>query len=58
MRDPARMHFLALPQAEQEAAIRRLAASGYGAQTIAHVTNLSVEQIRRVLDEPTGDVDV
>ena len=45
------MYFHALPQAEQEAAIRRLAAAGQGEHTIAHATGLSVEQIRRVLAE-------
>jgi ABC-type phosphate/phosphonate transport system ATPase subunit len=45
----ARKHFYLLSQGEQAAAIRRLAASGLGAYTIARATGLSVEQIRRVL---------
>jgi hypothetical protein len=45
----ARLHFTVLTQEEQEAAIRRLAAAGQGAHTIAHATGLSLEQIRRVL---------
>lgn len=52
MTDLSRMYFHALPQAEKEAAIRRLAAAGQGEHTIAHATGLSVEQIRRVLSEP------
>jgi hypothetical protein len=42
-------HFLLLDRVEQEAAIRRLAASGMHDYSIATATSLSVEQIRRVL---------
>jgi DNA invertase Pin-like site-specific DNA recombinase len=45
----SRLHFHRLSQGEQAAAIRRLAAAGQGAHTIAHATGLSVEQVRRVL---------
>jgi hypothetical protein len=55
MTDPSRMHFHAMPQAKQEAAIRRLAAAGQSAYTIAAATGLSVEQIRRVLEVDTDD---
>jgi enhancing lycopene biosynthesis protein 2 len=47
----ARLHFTVLSRAEQEAAIRRLAAAGQGEHTIAHATGLSIEEIRRVLTE-------
>jgi hypothetical protein len=55
MTDPSRVYFHALPRVEQEAAIRRLAASGQGAYSIAAATGLSVEQIRRVLEEEACD---
>ena len=47
----SRLHFTVLSQAEQAAAIRRLAAAGHGIHTIAHATGLSVEIVRRVLAE-------
>jgi DNA invertase Pin-like site-specific DNA recombinase len=47
----ARLHFTALSQAEQAAAIRRLAASSMSANGIATATSLSIAQIRRVLAE-------
>jgi hypothetical protein len=49
MTGPSRMFFDALSQAEQEAAISRLAAPAQGEHTTAHATGLGVEQIRRVL---------
>jgi hypothetical protein len=46
----ARMrHFHALDREQQVKAIRRLAAAGQGAHTIAHATGLSVEQVRLLL---------
>lgn len=50
--DLSRLYFTQLSRAEQEAAIRRLAAVGHGEQTIAHATGLSVEVVRSVLTEP------
>jgi hypothetical protein len=49
---PELLHFIALTQAEQTAAICRLAAQGLSERGIAAATRLSVEQIRRVL--PAG----
>jgi hypothetical protein len=43
------LHFLLLDSAAQEAAIRRLAASGMNDYVIASVSGLSVEQVRRIL---------
>jgi hypothetical protein len=48
---PELLHFLRLTQAEQAAAIRRLAAEGWSELSIAAATKLSVEMIRRVLAE-------
>lgn len=45
------LHFLLLSGEEQAAAIRRLAALGWSEHSIGHVTHLSIEQIRRVLEE-------
>jgi hypothetical protein len=45
----ARMHFATLDQVEQAAAIRRLAAAGHGANTLAGATGLSVEAVNQVL---------
>ena len=45
----AKLHFHVLAPDQQEQAIRRMAVSGYGQQTIAHATGLSVEQVQRVL---------
>lgn len=49
----ARMHFHALDQDQQVAAIRRLAIAGQSVFTIAQATGLSVEMIRLLLGEPT-----
>lgn len=46
-----RYHFASLNCEQQADAIRRLAAAGHGETTISAATSLSVEQIRRVLDE-------
>jgi hypothetical protein len=46
-------HFHTLHRDAQEAAIRRLAAAGYSEHAIASATQLSVEQIRRVLEQVT-----
>lgn len=48
----ARMHFHALDQDQQVAAIRRLAVAGQSVFTIAQATGLSVEMIRLLLEEP------
>jgi DNA invertase Pin-like site-specific DNA recombinase len=47
-------YFLLLDRSEQEAAIRRLMASGMPAYTIAAATGLSVEQVRRILAATTN----
>jgi hypothetical protein len=53
------VHFLLLTQAEQAAAIRRLAAAGWSEYGIAAATRLSVEMVRRVLtEENPGDEHV
>jgi hypothetical protein len=44
-------HFLLLDRAEQETAIRRLAASGMNDYTIATASGLNVEMVRRVVGE-------
>lgn len=44
-------HFAALDREQQEQAVRRLAATGMGDHTIAAATQLSIEQIRRILGE-------
>jgi hypothetical protein len=44
-----RLHFHSLDANEQANAIRRMAATGLGAHTIAHATGLSVEFIRQLL---------
>lgn len=50
--DAARMqHFHGLDRNAQAAAIKRLAACGWSEHGIARATQLSVEQIRRVLEE-------
>lgn len=50
--DQQRMrHFLALDHEAQAAAIRRLSATGQSVHVIAAATRLSVEAIRRVLEE-------
>jgi hypothetical protein len=43
-------HFLALGHEAQAGAIRRMAAAGHSAATIAAATKLSEEQIRGVLE--------
>jgi hypothetical protein len=48
----AMAQFASLPRAEQEAAIRRLAASGMGEQSIARASRLTVELVRRILARP------
>lgn len=56
MTDVDRMrHFHCLTREQQAEAIRRLMESGYTEHTIARATGLAVEQIRRVLSEPSGD---
>lgn len=47
-------HFAALDREQQAQAIQRLAATGYGDNTIASATGLSVEMIRRILGESRG----
>ena len=49
-----RVHFLTLTPDAQAAAIRRLAAAGYGDHAIAAITGWHVEAVRRVLAEPEG----
>jgi DNA invertase Pin-like site-specific DNA recombinase len=53
--DPRMAAFRALDHTQQVEAIRRLAAAGQGAHTIAHATGLSVEQVRRILEETLRD---
>jgi DNA invertase Pin-like site-specific DNA recombinase len=43
------LYFALLSRAEQERAIRRLAATGMSDTTIATATKLSVEMVRRIL---------
>lgn len=43
------VHFRILTQAEQQAAIRRMAVDGWSDYGIASATRLSVEQVRRTL---------
>lgn len=43
------LYFAMLTEAEQHAAIKRLAASGVGEASIAAATMLSVEQVRIIL---------
>lgn len=45
------LHFLLLSPTEQATAIRRLSLTGMSESTIAAATKLSVEQIRRILEE-------
>jgi hypothetical protein len=48
----ARMHYFALlTEAEQHAAIKRLANSGMADTTIAAATMLSVEMVRQILGQ-------
>lgn len=48
--DAARMRYFAmLTEAEQQAAIKRLATSGMGDASIAAATMLSIEQVRQIL---------
>lgn len=50
--DQQRMrHFLALDHEAQAAAIRRLALTGQSVHVIAAATQLSVEAVRRVLED-------
>jgi DNA invertase Pin-like site-specific DNA recombinase len=49
MRERELRHFMLLDRTSQEAAIRRLIASGMPEHTIATATGLSVEQVRRIL---------
>jgi ABC-type phosphate/phosphonate transport system ATPase subunit len=53
-RAPERLYFALMPKAEQESALRRLAASGMSEHTIAAASGLSVEQVRRVLASQDG----
>ena len=46
-RDPARENFRKLTPEDAVTAVRRLASQGYGDETIASATGLSVEQVRR-----------
>lgn len=50
----ARLHFTTLDTDAKAAAIRRLAATGQSATTIAAATGLAVEMIRRILAEDAG----
>lgn len=53
--DQRRMnHFLLLSRDEQRAAVARLHLSGMSDTTIATASGLAVEQIRRILSEPTA----
>lgn len=47
------VYFLLMTQQEQAVAIRRLASQGMSDTTLATATRLSVEQIRRIIAEPT-----
>jgi transposase len=49
-------HFLLLDRDQQEQAIRRLVASGMSEHTVASITGLSVEMVRRVLGTPESQV--
>ena len=51
LREREMRHFLLLDRDQQEQAIRRLVAAGMSEHTVASVTGLSVEQVRRVLAE-------
>jgi DNA-binding NarL/FixJ family response regulator len=54
-RDADRLqHFERLTQPEREQAIRHMAAEGYSDTQIAHATRLAVEQVRRVLSQPSS----
>lgn len=46
-----RQHWFSLTQAEQAAAVRRMADAGHGDYTIASASGLAVEQVRRILGE-------
>jgi hypothetical protein len=46
-----RLHFNVLSQDEQKQAIRRLAASGQGPNTVAQATGWTLEEVLRVLSE-------
>lgn len=53
--DAARMrHFHTLDRSRQAEAIRRLAATGMSDHGISHATQLSLEQVRRILGEHTA----
>lgn len=47
----AKLHFHALSPDGQEQAIRRMAATGHGPETICRATGISVEAIRTLLRE-------
>ena len=47
--EPRMTHFLRLTPAEQRAAIRRMAASGFGIYVISSATGLSVEAVRLII---------
>lgn len=47
--DPRMKAFYALTASEQRSAIRQMADMGYGANTIARATGLSVEAVRLAL---------
>jgi len=49
LNDASRQHFNVLPWEQQEAAMRRLAASGYGAESIAQATGYSREAVMQVI---------
>jgi hypothetical protein len=56
MRERELRHFMLLDRDEQEAAIRRLAASGMSDYGIATTTRLTVQQVRRILAATTKAV--
>ncbi len=57
--DAARMrHFHSLDHEHQGAAIKRLAATGLSDHGIASATQLSIEQIRRVLVEQKAESEI
>ncbi len=51
------LHFLLLDREQQAQAIRRLATSGMSDHTIAAVTRLSVEMIRRIVAESGAEME-
>ena len=51
--DPRMHHYYAMNHKERVAAIHRLAELGWSAWAIASVTQLSIEQVQRILKEPS-----